>query len=347
MKDPTQEEIAQRLGLSRATVSRVLRNVSGPKSSTAAKIIEIAREMGYRLPATKNTPQRKGAAKQAVPVLGLLLCMPDEQMAHAGEVPMRILHGATDAARERNFLLHLEYMKESDAKKIESNEQLPAVFRKKKLSGVLVTGPAPSRLIRLISEQRPCVRMNLHDRGIKIDLIAQDDRAAVNDLVDLLMTRGHRKIGFYCRTPAAPYALSRFGGYMEALVQCGLEYNPAWSINVWKDAGDGAVEQVRAAISDGVRAWICEHDDLGYRLINELRAAGLDVPEDVSVCGFDRLHTSPGMKPLTTVEWPLEDMAAAGIGMLLRRINEPARAVAQLVFCGRLVEGSTVGPPDR
>lgn len=344
MKNVTQEEIAQRLGLSRATVSRVLRNISGPKSSTAAKIIEVARQMGYRLPATENTPTRKGAARQALPVLGLLLCVPDDQVANAADVPMRILHGATDAARERNMLLHLEYIKESDAKKIISKESLPEVFRKKKLSGVLVTGLVSAQLISMISEQRPCVRMNLHDRGIKIDLVGQDDQSAINDLVDLLIAKGHRRIGFYCHTPPEPYALSRFAEYVGTLAQEGLEYNPAWSVNVWKDSGNAAVSHILDAIRAGVRAWICEHDGLGYQLVHSLKQAGLRVPEDVSVCGFDHLNVPMGMPALTTIDWPLEDMAAAGISMLVRRINEPARAGSQLLFSGRLIKGETVGP---
>jgi LacI family transcriptional regulator len=344
MKNVTQEEIAQRLGLSRATVSRVLRNVSGPKSSTAARIIEVAREMGYRLPATEHTLSRKGAARQELPVLGMLLCVPEDQTTRAGEVSMRILHGATDAIRERNMFLHLEYIKESDACKIESKNELSETFRTKKLAGILLTGVVPPKLVELLSAERPCVRMNLHDRGLKMDLVGQDDRMAVNDLITLLMKNGHRRIGFYCHTPPAPYALSRFSGYVETLAQEGLEYNPAWSVNLWKSAGADAFQQIQRAIGDGVRAWICEHDDLGYSLIQQLRVAGLRVPQDVSVCGFDHLSVSADAPSLTTIDWPLEDIAAAGVSMLIRRINEPARAQAQLLFSGRLIEGDSVGP---
>lgn len=343
MSDPTQQEIADRLGLSRATVSRVLRNVSGPKSSTAAKIIEVAREMGYRLPATENTSLRKGAARKALPVLGVLLCVPDEQANRAGEVPMRILHGATDASRECNMLLHLEYLTASGAGRIRTRDDLPESFSKKKIAGVLVTGPVPSETVALIMERCPCVRMNLHDRGICMDLVGQDDRTAVAGLIERLMAAGHRKIGFYCHTPPAPYALSRFGSYVEVLAQEGLEYNPEWVVNVWHPGGQHAVEKILQAVDGGVRAWICEHDDLGYALIHDLQQAGLCVPQDVSVCGFDHLKPYLGMPPLMTVDWPLEDMAAAGISMLIRRVNEPARAVCQLLFSGRLIEGQTVG----
>lgn len=344
MKRPTQEEIAQRLGVSRATVSRVLRNVTGPKSSTAARIIEAARDMGYRLPATETSALRKGASLQKVTTVGLLLCMPDESTMSSAEVHMRILHGATDAARERNVLLHVEFMSMGDAGKIVEPTDLPNAFRKKRLSGILISGLVPANVVALLAEQRPCVRMNLHDRGVRMDVVGQDNQVAVNDLVERLVGAGHRRIGYYCHYPVAPYALSRFGAYMETLAQEGLEYNPAWSFSVWEDAGRNVLDRVRAAVDAGVRAWICEHDYLAYRLMDQLGAIGLRVPEDVSVCGFDHLHTPQGLKPLTTIDWPMEDMAAAGISMLLRRINEPARAIAHLQFSGRLITGATTGP---
>jgi len=346
MKETTQEEIAKRLGVSRATVSRVLRNVTGPKSSTSARIIEAAREMGYRLPATGNTLSRKGTAKKTLPVLGVLLCVPDDQASRAGEVPMRILHGATDASRERNMLLHLEYMTASGAAGIRTKADLPESFSKKKIAGVLVTGPVTSETVSLITEHCPCVRMNLHDRGICMDLVGQDDRAAVAALIERLKAAGHRKIGFYCHTPPAPYALSRFGAYVEVLAQEGLEYNPEWVVNVWRPAGQQSLQKILQAVDGGVRAWICEHDDLGYALIHDLQKAGLRVPQEVSVCGFDHLQPYPGLPALMTVDWPLEDMAAAGISMLIRRINEPARATCQLLFSGRLIDGQTVGPVE-
>jgi LacI family transcriptional regulator len=340
MKKPTQEEIANKLGLSRATVSRVLRNISGPKSSTAARIISLAREMGYRLPATEASAARKGSARQETLVLGLFLCMPDTP-PRSSQVPMRVLHGATDAARVRGAFLHVEHMLTSEAEKILSRQDLPEALRKKKLAGVVIEGLIPPRVAALIAERKPCVQMMLHDRDAKVDVVGQDDRTAVENLVSQLRQAGHKKIGYYCKHPVAAYAYARFAGYVEALAREGTPYDPAFTVNLWER--EEALPKIQALIHSGVRAWICEHDGLGYELAEQLRRAGLRVPEDVSVCGFDHLDTSPGMKPLTTIEWPFEDMAAAAVEMLFRRINDPTCALSQSLFGGRLVKGETVG----
>lgn len=343
MKEPTQEEIAQRLGISRSTVSRVLRNVSGPKSSTAARIIEVAREMGYRLPATENTPARKGSGRQKTTVLGLLLVTPDQRTSQSTEVPMRILRGATDAARERDVFLHVEYMSVSEAKSIVSPNDIPSSLRNKSLSGVLLSGLMNEQSVALIAGKKPCVRLMMHDPGILMDVVGQDDRTAVREQIFNLKEKGHRRIGYFCRKPKASYALSRFSGYVEALALTGLNYDSRDAVNIWLDSGATALDDVKAAVERGVTAWICSHDDCGYELVGFLRSIGLDVPQDVSVCGFDHLPVPAGMPALSTVDWPLEDIAAAGIGMLLRRINEPARAPAQLQFGGRVIEGESVG----
>lgn len=344
MKGPTQEEIAQQLGISRATVSRVLRNVSGPKSSTAARIIKVAQEMGYRLPATENTASRKGVGRKKTSVLGLLLCMPDVRTSENAEIPMRALHGAMDASRERDVLLHVEYISESDAAEIRSVQDLPKPFRQRQVSGGVLLGRLTPEAVSAFKEKVPCVRIADHDPGVQLDLVGQDDRTVVREMVMRLKALGHRKIGYYCVRPSASYALARFSGYVEALALAGLEYSPAWSVNIWeRSAGDGS-DQVRRAVDDGVTAWVCAHDKVGYDLIRFLNSCGLRVPQDGSVCGFDNLPVPEGLPRMATIDWPLEDIVSAAVGMLLQRINEPMRAFSQLQFGGRMIEGESMGP---
>ncbi|MCF7818663.1 MAG: LacI family transcriptional regulator [Kiritimatiellales bacterium] len=341
MNSPTQQEIADRLGISRATVSRVLRNVTGPKSRTAVRILEAAREMGYRLPATEFSVSRKGAGRQKTLGLGVILGVIKEKTPNSAEVPMRILHGVTDAARQHNALLHVEYVSEEVASQITSTRDIPASLRKPQISGVLLVGSLPSLAASVVASRKPCVSLGFHDTDVRMDCIGQDDRSAVEQLVQRLKGLGHRKIGYYCKDPRMAFSRSRFAGYVEALALEGLPYDPEYSINIWKPLGDDGLAKVVEGVRSGVRAWICAHDDWGYEIVRHLQAHGFSVPEDVSVCGFDHLHVPSDAKSLLSVEWPFEDMGAAGIEMLVRRINEPMRAVSQVLFDGRVIEGAS------
>lgn len=345
MKSPTQQEVADQLGVSRATVSRVLRNVSGPKSKTAVRILEMAREMGYRLPATETSINRKGAGRQKSLVLGVMLGVTKEKTPNSAEVPMRILHGVTDAARQQNALLQVEYIDEEMAAGISVPRDLPSALRKPQISGILLIGPLPPSATSAVSQRKPCVGLGFHDVGVRMDCIGQDDRSAVEAVVQRLKGLGHRKIGYYCKNMGAAFSRSRFAGYVEALALEGLPYDPACSVNIWEKSDGDGMEKVAQGVASGVRAWICAHDDWGYELVRYLRGKGYSVPEDVSVSGFDHLHVPPGVKSLLSVEWPFEDMGAAGIEMLVRRINEPMRSISQLLFDGRLLEGESAAAP--
>jgi LacI family transcriptional regulator len=344
MNSPTQQEIADRLGISRATVSRVLRNVTGPKSKTAVRILETARGMGYRLPATEFSVSRKGTGRRKTLVLGVMIRVLKERAPNSAEVVMRILHGATDAARQHGALLHVEYIPEEVAARIVSRRDLPAALRKPQLSGVLAVGALPSAAVAAVASRKPCVGLDFHDTGIRMDFIGQDNCSAVEEIVKRLKALGHRKIGYYCKGLDAAFSRSRFAGYVEALALEGLPYDPEYSVNIWSQSKDG-LEKVVQGVHSGVRAWICAHDDWGYEVMIHLQENGFSIPEDVSVCGFDHLHVPAGAKALMSVEWPFEDMGAAGVEMLVRRINEPMQSISQVLFDGLLLDGASAAPP--
>lgn len=345
MNSPTQQEIADQLGISRATVSRVLRNVTGPKSRTAVRILEAAREMGYRLPATELSVTRKGAGRQKALVLGVMIRVLKERTPNSAEVAMRILHGATDAARQHGALLHAEYIAEEDAARILSRRDLPAALRKPQMSGVLVVGALPSAAAVAAASRKPCVGLGFHDTQARMDFVGQDNCSAMEEIVKRLKMLGHQRIGYYCKGLKAAFSRSRFAGYVEALALEDLPYRPEYAVNIGEPQCDDGLKQVIRGVQSGVRAWICSHDDWGYELMERLRAEGYSVPGDVSICGFDHLHVPAGAPALMSVEWPCEDMGAAGIGMLVQRINEPMRALSQVLFDGRLVEGASAAPP--
>ncbi|MFA5688671.1 MAG: LacI family DNA-binding transcriptional regulator [Kiritimatiellales bacterium] len=336
MKKPTQAEIAHRLGVSRATVSRVLRNISGQKSRTAARIIEMAREVGYRLPATEQAVNRKAFSRRKNQAIGLFLCMPDVP-PRSDRMPLRILHGATDATRLKNILLHVEYISVSEAQKIRSRHDLPVSLRRGAVSGIMLAGLFPPAFAQAATAQKPCVQMMIHHPGLPIDMVGQNNRTAVGQLVGFLKKQGHEKIGFLCKRPVQSYAYARFAGYIEALARTGEICDSALVVNLYMESAQ-PFEDVLRAVTSGVRAWICEHDGYGYELVEFLQSCGLSVPRDVVVAGFDALDVPAGLCPLPTIDWPIEDIAAAGIELLFRRINEPSRAISQLLFDGRLVD---------
>jgi len=98
---------------------------------------------------------------------------------------------------------------------------------------------------------------------------------------------------------------------------------------------------------DKVTAWVCAADHQAYRLMQEMAARGIRVPDDCSVTGFDGLEPPQGLRRLASIRVPHEDIGAAAVARLLSRIVHPNSPRRKILVEGLLVEGETVGPPAK
>ena len=102
----------------------------------------------------------------------------------------------------------------------------------------------------------------------------------------------------------------------------------------------------RLVAADGVRAWVCVSEPVGWQLTDRLRGHGLRVPEDVSVVGFHPPERPRTNKPrLTSVRASYEVIGAAALKKVLYRIQNPAESTRTILFPGELTIGETTAPP--
>jgi DNA-binding LacI/PurR family transcriptional regulator len=132
------------------------------------------------------------------------------------------------------------------------------------------------------------------------------------------------------------------------LARRGLPYLSERVIQNSSPAAAGSWEtsyaRVLTQIRKGVRAWICNHDDVGYNLMRFLRGQQLQVPKDISLCAFDNLDAQESLPKMTSIDWPFEDIGAAAVRRLLHRGMEPTTASTHLMIRGRLVPGASTAP---
>jgi LacI family transcriptional regulator len=131
------------------------------------------------------------------------------------------------------------------------------------------------------------------------------------------------------------------------LTRLNLSYRPDRVINVSRQGQVGPEEVVREVeklVGEGVTGIVCAADHQAYPLVAALRAAGIRVPEDVSVTGFDGVVPPPGADQLTTVRSPFRDIGISSVVSLLRRVTNPSAPRRQILVCGRSLEGKTTGP---
>jgi len=344
-----QQLIAERLKLSRTTVSRSLANHPAISADTRAKVQSLAAKMGYR----GNPSRTLRRSRQSKPMtLGILIGVPAENVAMA-TFPF-ILQGIRERAGMEHVSIDVCF---ENPGSFEPSVRPHNIFRNIRggdWRGTVLIYPFPEHTVGLIARKISAVAVLESYAAPGVDTIDTDDSVGILALVSRLRQAGHTRIGFLTweYPVVGHWATRRFGGYVEALFSLGLQFRPEWAINIHK-AGphikeDGITDQVVHRIrEDKVTAWVCAADHQAYRLMEELSTRGIRVPEDCSVTGFDGLEPPQGLRRLASIRVPHEDIGASAVARLLSRIVHPNAPRRKILVEGLLVEGETVGSPPK
>ncbi len=306
-------EVARQAGVSVATVSRVF-NGNGPvRDVTRARIIEIAERLRY-------SPH--GAARsltmERTETVGVLL--PDMH----GEFFSELIRGLDLAARARGY--HL-LVSSSHA----SREEAAAVLRtiRGRVDGLILMSPEGvgadgdgSAVADGIPPLLPTVLLN-SGATAGFDSLGIDNLQGVGAMIEHLAGLGHRRIALIAGPAQNFDAAERRRGYRDALARLGLPHDPADELaGDFSEAAGFAAGRAFASRRERPDAVFAANDAMAVGCLFALREAGIDVPGEIAVAGFDDIpvgrYTSP---PLSSVHVPIERLGARALEWLLRRIQ--------------------------
>lgn len=224
-----------------------------------------------------------------------------------------------------------------------------------KVDGVIVCDWS-SHILEQVPASHPCV--SLLTRSPERASVIVDEALAQQEATRHLLQLGHRKIA-YLHGPRTGIISLRESGYYAALAGAGIVPNPRWSRSVsgrYQKSDDFVVWGRQAMeewlLSDwkevGCTALLCQNDATAIGALKALRDAGIRVPEEVSVMGFDGTEISRHAAPqLTTVEVPLAAMGQSAMELLLHQIDAVGPCPEPLIFTAHVVQqGSTAPPPS-
>jgi LacI family repressor for deo operon, udp, cdd, tsx, nupC, and nupG len=190
----------------------------------------------------------------------------------------------------------------------------------------------------------PVVNACEYTKNRDITSVRVDNVAAAKAAVNHLLTLGHRRIAFVSGPADSPISIDRQHGYAAALKQAGVAASPALVApgDFSMESGVRAIESFLAK-KTRFTAVFCSNDEMAIGAMRALATHGLNVPNDVSVVGFDDIrfarYTSP---PLTTVAQPKNELGREAMRMLLELLNDPSTPVLKRVLSADLVvRGST------
>ncbi|WP_438482316.1 LacI family DNA-binding transcriptional regulator [Oleiharenicola lentus] len=347
MSQVNQELIAQRLNLSRATVSRSLANHPAISAETRRAVQEMAAKLGYQQ--SPGRVARRGKKSRTF-TIGVVIGVPSENVAMA--TYPHILKGIRARAEVERVSVDVCYQAPGDFDTDSTRQNVMRQMRANDWRGAILIHPFPEPAVALIASRISTVSVLESYREPGIDIIDTDDAPAILDLVLRLSAAGHRRIGFVSWTypVGGHWVARRFSGYVEALFYQGLEFRSDWVINVHKNSPQLSPTEVGETVArifkdDQVTAWVCAADHQAYPLMQDLQAKGIRVPEDCSVTGFDGLEPPRGLRRATSMSVPHEHIGSSALTRLVNRMQHPTSPRRKILVEAQLVAGETIAPP--
>jgi LacI family transcriptional regulator, repressor for deo operon, udp, cdd, tsx, nupC, and nupG len=329
------EDVARRAGVSIATVSRALRGLPDVAAATRDRVLTAAADLNY-----VASPFAARLASGRTTTMGLVVPFVNRWFF------AEVISTVEAALRPAGFDLLLYNLGDEQGR----TRFFDVMPMRKRVDGVLVASLVldDAEFDALAELNRPVGLLGLEREGFLSARI--DDISAARSAVDHLIGQGHRRIGLIGGDTDDPMAftppLHRRDGYRDALGAAGLPADPALEqLGYFTVDGGGAAARRLLALPDPPTAFFAESDEMAFGALREVRAAGLRVPDDVAVIGFDD-HPLSELMDLSTIRQPVAEQALDVTTRLLALIadtgDELPRDPSVVLPTELVVRGSTV-----
>ncbi len=338
----TQYDLAKLVGVSQPTVQRALSDTGYVRSDLKQRILQVARERGYRANGAARATRRGRFNTVAV-----LLSMNGE----TGIVLERLLEGLQYALEDRK--LHMLLGRVPDAA-LARGDELPSIFRDWMADGLLISrsaGLPASGRDRLLHEMRvPCVWINEpHEHNC----VYYAEREAATEMVDHLRGLGHERIAYVgpalwpveAEQSATYQRRERLQGYLDGMSAAGLSPQVLAAPGPVPRAGYVAALRELLRGTDRPTAVISFGRRVAVPLMHAAALEGLRVPDDLSVMTFSAGPCDDLGLMISSMQVDRRAFAEEAVAMLCTRMGDPEAAIPPVVVPFVLNPGETVGPP--
>ena len=324
MAESSIKEVARLAGVSIATVSRCINKPEKVTEETRLKVQSAIENTGYT-PNSLAQRFRSGKTNQilvAVPSIG-------------DPFFTKVMRGVRSAANALGYAIVIRETRQG----MMSADEINATIESIQADWLVLLNNMTFVAGRLNGANHP----HLQPPAVQID-----NAAAAREMTEYLISQGHREIGMICGRKKPSFA-ERERGFRKTMQEARLKINSDWILDS-ENSLDGARRAARQILAHGNRptAVFCVSDELAIGCMHELQLAGVGVPDDISVVGFDDIRyaevTNP---PLTTVRQPAEEMGERIVQKLCAVIRDEKSGEPETqIVSHQLVTRNSVAPRD-
>jgi DNA-binding LacI/PurR family transcriptional regulator len=333
---PTIKDVARAVGVSHTTVSRVMNGARRVAPATRARIEQAARELGYA-----PNGLARGLVSRSSRVIGLVAS--DITNPYIAELA-RAIHRVAD---DEGYLVEICVTDYDVARELRALDMLV----QRRIDGLLLTPPRRAQVderVRALADRGlPVVAIGRAIDHPRVAVVTSDTRGGLYQAANHLIELGHRRIAFLTGSERTGLGYGKIEGYRAAMADAGLELGDDLVVGTDQGVADGYLS-MRLLLRRDPRPTgvLCVTDPVAIGAMGAIEAAGLAIPADVSVIGFDDIayaaHVHP---PLTTVRQPMEELGRLGARTLFDMMRAPGASdpFRTVLACSLVIRGSS-GP---
>lgn len=330
-KTATIQDVARAAGVSTATVSRTLSKPAVVAQATRDAVLSAVAQTGYRVNATASNLRRQRTGS-------VIVLLPNI----ANPFFAQILAGLSSVLTPAEYgMLIADTQSGPDA-----DARLAHYLASGQADGlVLLDGTLSAEV--LANPARPPIVMACEWMGTTLPSVRVQNTRGGALAVGHLARLGHRRIGHVTGPPANVLTQTRLEGFSSALRELGLPEHPEWILegDFTMDSG-AAAARAWLALTDRPTALFLSSDEMATGFIGEVQRAGLSVPGDVSIVGFDNIEIAQHLAPgLTTIRQPRTQIGVRAAELLLSMIETNTRDAPSEVIEVELIRRGSAAPP--
>jgi LacI family transcriptional regulator len=337
---PSLQEIAQRVGVSTATVSRALNDRAGVHPDTRRQILEVARELGY----TPHAAAR-GLATSRTHTLGMIHYsrVPQQPISN---YPNLMVQGADQAARQLGYHIITTFADDdmmADAMRL-------ALVSEQRVDGLILVGPAlkSSFILQLVGSGLPVVLIDNLLSETAIDAVVYDNvQGAYQATRHLIDMHNLRRLTFLSGPADWLSSRERCKGYETALAEVGESAQVVHMPDTTIQTGYHAMAEVLERFPD-TQGVVAVNDATAFGAIRYCKEANCCVPDDIAVVGFDDVNWAAlHDPPLTTIRTYSEETGIQAVRRLIDSMQREVKPGLLVRLSTELIVRESCGCPPR
>ncbi|GAA0318591.1 transcriptional regulator DegA [Oceanobacillus oncorhynchi subsp. oncorhynchi] len=327
-KQPTIYDVAKAAGVSISTVSKVMNGTGSIGEKTKKKVEATMQTLDYQ-------PIASSAVKKRIQTIGLLL--PSIADPFSAEIARKI----EDYGRNQGFSLII-CSTDNDSKKEKAYIDM---LKKKYVDGIIIATGLKSKAAQkeLRDQQIPIILLSREVPSLALNSVLVNDFLGAYEATSHLISLGHRKIAMVTEDVYFSNIQSRLDGYKQALEDNGILYAEERVSTGNKSFNDAAKASSDLLEKDkDLTAIFASTEPLAIGAMQGVRQRGLQIPEDISIVGFDNsILAQMSYPPLTTIAQPIEEMAKKVIELFVASLENRDEVTQRIVLAPELTVRSS------